>query len=108
LHQRAVEVSVFDQQLRDLVQDLYDTMDQAPGVGLAAPQIGVSLRVLVYSYPDDEDNPRRGVLSTQQFHTAPSPQALLTMNSKAKVAFRYPVRDLPSKEAKAQLLKAWI
>jgi peptide deformylase len=61
LHQRAVEVSVFDQQLRDLVQDLYDTMDQAPGVGLAAPQIGVSLRVLVYSYPDDEDNPRRGV-----------------------------------------------
>ena len=62
LHQRAAEVSVFDQELRGLVQDLFDTMDKAPGVGLAAPQIGVSLRVFVYSYPDDDDTPRRGVL----------------------------------------------
>jgi peptide deformylase len=62
LHQRAAEVRVFDQELRDLVQDLFDTMDKAPGVGLAAPQIGVGLRVFVYSYPDDDDTPRRGVL----------------------------------------------
>ena len=62
LHQRAAEVSVFDQELRDLVQDLFDTMDKAPGVGLAAPQIGVSLRVFVFSYPDDDDTPRRGVV----------------------------------------------
>ena len=62
LHQRAAEVSLFDQELRDLVRDLFDTMDKAPGVGLAAPQIGVSLRVFVYSYPDDDDTPRRGVV----------------------------------------------
>lgn len=62
LHQRAAEVAIFDQELRDLVQDLFDTMDKAPGVGLAAPQIGVSLRVFVYSYPDDDDTPRRGVV----------------------------------------------
>ena len=62
LHQRAAEVSVFDQELRDMVQDLFDTMDKAPGVGLAAPQIGVSQRVFVYSYPDDDDHPRRGVV----------------------------------------------
>ena len=62
LHQRAAEVEVFDQELRDTVQDLFDTMDKAPGVGLAAPQIGVGLRVFVYSYPDDDDNPRRGVV----------------------------------------------
>ena len=62
LHQLASEVTVFDQQLEQLVQDLFDTMDKAPGVGLAAPQIGVSLRVFVYSYPDDDDNPRRGVV----------------------------------------------
>jgi peptide deformylase len=62
LHQRAAEVSVFDQELRDLVQDLFDTMDKAPGVGLAAPQIGVNLRVFVFSYPDDDDTPRRGVV----------------------------------------------
>jgi len=62
LHQLASEVTVFDQQLEQLVQDLFDTMDKAPGVGLAAPQIGVNLRVFVYSYPDDDDNPRRGVV----------------------------------------------
>ena len=62
LHQRAAEVSVFDQELKALVQDLFDTMDKAPGVGLAAPQIGVGLRVFVYSYPDDDGAPRRGVV----------------------------------------------
>ncbi|MGN6243647.1 MAG: peptide deformylase [Motilibacteraceae bacterium] len=43
----------FDKELRKLVQDLYDTMIDAPGVGLAAPQLGVSLRVFTY-HVDDE------------------------------------------------------
>jgi len=38
----------FDVELRRLVQDLQDTMLEAPGAGLAAPQLGVSLRVFVY------------------------------------------------------------
>jgi peptide deformylase len=62
LHQRSQEVTEFDQDLRDLVRDMFETMENAPGVGLAAPQIGVPLRVFVYDYPDDEDNPRRGVV----------------------------------------------
>ncbi|HEX6918982.1 MAG TPA: peptide deformylase [Actinomycetes bacterium] len=43
----------FDKELRVLVKDLTETMLDAPGVGLAAPQIGVSLRVFTY-YVDDE------------------------------------------------------
>lgn len=62
LHQRAAEVTNFDDELRALVSDMFETMDKAPGVGLAAPQVGVGLRVFVYSYPDDDDNPRRGVI----------------------------------------------
>lgn len=62
LHERAKEVTVFDKDLRHLVRDMYDTMDKAPGVGLAAPQIGVGLRIFVYDYPDDDDNDRRGVI----------------------------------------------
>jgi peptide deformylase len=62
LHTRAEEVKVFDQALNDLVRDMFETMENAPGVGLAAPQVGVGLRVFVYDYPDDEDNPRRGVV----------------------------------------------
>jgi peptide deformylase len=44
----ASEVVDFDKELRILVKDLTDTMLDAPGAGLAAPQIGVSLRVFVW------------------------------------------------------------
>ena len=53
LRQRAAEVTVFDKELRRLVKDLEDTMMDAPGAGLAAPQLGVSLRVFTY-YVDGE------------------------------------------------------
>jgi peptide deformylase len=48
----AAEVTTFDKELRTLVKDLTDTMLDAPGVGLAAPQIGVSLRVFTYDVDD--------------------------------------------------------
>lgn len=49
----AVEVTEFDKELRELVRDLTDTMIDAPGAGLAAPQIGVGLRVFTW-HVDDE------------------------------------------------------
>ncbi len=48
----AAEVTTFDKELRKLVQDLTDTMLDAPGAGLAAPQLGVSLRVFTYDVDD--------------------------------------------------------
>jgi peptide deformylase len=50
---RAAEVTDFDKELRRLVDDLTDTMRDAPGAGLAAPQIGVGLRVFTW-YVDGE------------------------------------------------------
>ena len=44
----AEPVTTFDKELRTLVKDLEETMLEAPGAGLAAPQIGVSLRVFTY------------------------------------------------------------
>jgi len=44
----AQSVTDFDKELRSLVKDLEETMLEAPGAGLAAPQIGVSLRVFTY------------------------------------------------------------
>ena len=61
LHAPAREVEAFDDALRALVADMFETMDEAPGVGLAAPQVGVPLRVFVYSYETDEGEPLRGV-----------------------------------------------
>jgi peptide deformylase len=43
----------FDKELRTLVRDLTDTMIDAPGAGLAAPQIGVGLRVFTYHIDDE-------------------------------------------------------
>ncbi len=70
LRTRADEVVDFDRELRTLVADLAQTMLDAPGQGLAAPQIGVGLRVFTYHvhesmaghlvnpvlhFPDDEE-----------------------------------------------------
>ena len=71
LHSRAAEVTVFDQALRDLVADMFETMDKAPGVGLAAPQIGVGLRIFTYDYADDDGNERRGVLINPTLQLGP-------------------------------------
>jgi peptide deformylase len=48
----AAEVTTFDKELRGLVRDLTETMLDAPGAGLAAPQIGVGLRVFTYDVDD--------------------------------------------------------
>jgi peptide deformylase len=39
---------------------MFETMDAAPGVGLAAPQVGVGLRIYTYTYQDDDGAPWRG------------------------------------------------
>jgi peptide deformylase len=49
----AAAVTTFDKELRVLVKDLTETMQDAPGVGLSAPQIGVALRVFTY-WVDEE------------------------------------------------------
>lgn len=48
LREPAAPVRSFDKELRDLVRDLRETMLDAPGSGLAAPQLGVGLRVFTY------------------------------------------------------------
>ena len=53
LRSRAVEVTTFDKELQRLVQDLGDTMLEAPGAGLAAPQIGVGLRAFTWSIDEE-------------------------------------------------------
>jgi peptide deformylase len=47
LRQKSREVTVFDARLSELIDDLFDTMYKAGGVGLAAPQVGVLRRVCV-------------------------------------------------------------
>lgn len=53
LHHKAQQVTEINDYIRDLVEDMYDTMDLAPGVGLAAPQIGIPLSIFVYDWEDE-------------------------------------------------------
>ncbi len=55
LRRRAQKVTDFGPELQTLVDDMVETMHAAPGVGLAAPQVGVSLRVIVVEYGDEAD-----------------------------------------------------
>jgi peptide deformylase len=56
LKQVSKPVTKFDDGLKALVADMFETMYQAPGIGLAAIQVGVPLRVLVIDLqPEDED-----------------------------------------------------
>jgi peptide deformylase len=56
LREPAKPVETFDRALRRLVDDMLETMYDAPGVGLAAPQVGVSLRL--FTYDDGETGPK--------------------------------------------------
>lgn len=56
LKQISAPVTAFDDELRRLVADMFETMYEAPGIGLAAIQVGVPLRVLVIDLqPEDPD-----------------------------------------------------
>ncbi len=57
LREKAKKVKTFDATLRKLVSDMFETMHSSNGVGLAAPQIGLSIRVLVAELaPNKEEN----------------------------------------------------
>jgi len=55
LRRKARPVTSFDADLQTLIDDMVETMRDAPGVGLAAPQVNVSERLIVVEYGDDED-----------------------------------------------------
>lgn len=57
LFKPANRVREFGPTLHKLLDDMLETMRDAPGVGLAAPQVGIGLRVALIEYPEDEEDP---------------------------------------------------
>ena len=55
LRRKARRVGTFDKNLQTLIDDMIETMREAPGVGLAAPQVNVSERLIVVEYAEEED-----------------------------------------------------
>ena len=58
LKQKAKKITMIDSSVRKLAQDMLDTMYDSDGVGLAAPQIGVSKRLMVIDVAGEEDAPK--------------------------------------------------
>ncbi|RJP54845.1 MAG: peptide deformylase [Anaerolineaceae bacterium] len=55
LRRKARAVTTFDKKLQAVIDDMIETMRDAPGVGLAAPQIGLSERLIVVEYYENEE-----------------------------------------------------
>jgi peptide deformylase len=77
LHRPTRPVEEFDDQLRALIADMFDTMAAAEGVGLAANQVGVDLRLFVLDCPDEERAARvRGVVVNPVLETSHRPETM--------------------------------
>ena len=60
LRRKAHTVTKFDKKLQTLIDDMIETMRAAPGVGLAAPQVSISERLIVVEYGEEEDEEDEG------------------------------------------------
>ena len=62
LRKKSKKVKRFGRALQNLIDDMVETMHAVRGLGLAAPQIGVSQQVIVIQLPEDEEDPQSGKL----------------------------------------------
>lgn len=76
LHHPTRQVEAFDDELARLADDMFETMYAAEGVGLAANQIGVDLRIFVYDCPDDEGVRHKGVVVNPVLETSEIPETM--------------------------------
>ena len=67
LHQPAVRVDALTPEIQSLIDDMIDTMYAAPGIGLAAPQVGVPLRVFVVDLSVGRDADQLATLVNPEF-----------------------------------------
>ena len=105
LHSKAQEVNNFDQDLRDLVRDMFETMDAAPGVGLAAPQIGVPLRVFVYDWDAEDGSAQRGVIINPVLEISEIPVGEPDWENESEGCLSVPGERFPIKRADTATVK---
>jgi peptide deformylase len=104
LHAPASAVDEITDEVRDLVSDMFETMDTAPGVGLAAPQVGVSLRIFTYNYEDDEGAPWRGVVINPTLWIAPLVPGQPDEDNESEGCLSFPGERFPLRRSESALL----
>ncbi|MFT4137061.1 peptide deformylase [Microbacterium sp.] len=104
LHAVAAPVAEITDEVRALVADMFETMDAAPGVGLAAPQVGVGLRLFTYSYQDDEGRPWRGVVVNPQLWMRPLEPGAPDPETESEGCLSFPGERFPLRRSDEVLL----
>ncbi|MGW5720635.1 peptide deformylase [Amycolatopsis sp. NPDC003865] len=100
LHQPTREITEFDEKLRTLVDDMFETMYAAEGVGLAANQIGLDQRVFVYDCPDDEGVRHKGVVVNPKLETSEIPETMPDPDDDWEGCLSAPGESYPTGRAK--------
>ena len=106
LHSAAVAVTEFDAELRTLIDDMFETMDTAPGVGLAAPQVGVGLRLFVYDFPEEDETPRRGAVINPMLWLSPALPGAAVEDDESEGCLSFPGERFPLRRAERAILHA--
>lgn len=104
LHTPALPVTVFDDDLFTLIDDMFETMYAAPGVGLAAPQVGVNKRMFVYSYLDEQDVEHTGVVINPELFITPTTTEPLDLEAEAEGCLSVPGERFPLRRAERAVL----
>lgn len=98
LKQKASKVEKVDDELRQFLDDMLDTMYDSIGVGLAAPQVGISKRILVIDAEQDEDENGNRVKGRPQFFINPE----IVWKSEEKICGEEGCLSVPGQRAEVE------
>ncbi|MCI7304901.1 MULTISPECIES: peptide deformylase [Trueperella] len=105
LHKVSEPVTQFDADLAQLVEDMYETTVAAPGVGLAAPQIGLDKAMFVWVF-DEHDGPERGVAINPTLLIEPIDTIEPDKHADSEGCLSFPGYSFPIRRSPYALLRA--
>lgn len=106
LQSPAIPVVDFGSTTVDLVSDMFETMREAPGVGLAAPQVGVGLRLFVYNWTDESETLHRGVAINPELWLSTVPIGEADEDDESEGCLSLPGERFPLRRAQLAILRA--
>jgi peptide deformylase len=106
LHTPAAPVGEIDDDLRMLVADMEQTMAAAPGVGLAAPQVGVPLRLFIWNWTDGDGVEHRGTAVNPELWISPPPIGDLDDDAESEGCLSAPGERFPLRRSELAVLRA--
>ena len=106
LHEPAKPVGRITARIRALAADMIETMHAAPGVGLAAPQVGEPLRLFVWSWREDEATLHEGVAIDPELWITPTPPGPADPEEESEGCLSIPGERFPLRRSEGAILRA--